>query len=76
MALRKRDVEPEVIENLTAKIYQELSLLNNSDISSEQIGKMAMELLKELDQVAFVRFASVYQNFNSTADFKRFIKNL
>lgn len=75
MALRKRNIEPEIIERLVAKIYQELSVMNESEISSQKIGEMVMNLLEDLDQVAFVRFASVYKNFNTTDDFKNFISS-
>ena len=76
MALRKRNIEPEAIEKLVGKIYQELSIMNESEVSSKKIGEMVMKLLKKLDTVAFVRFASVYKNFNTAEDFKKFIKSL
>ena len=76
MALRKRHVVPEIVDNFVTKIYQELSNLNESEISSQKIGEMVMDLLKKLDKVAFVRFASVYKNFNTPDDFERFIKTL
>ena len=76
MALRKRNVEPEIIDKLVGDIYHELSVMNESEISSQKIGEMVMDLLEDLDHVAFVRFASVYKNFNSAEDFKKFIKAL
>ena len=76
MALRKRNVEIHIINQFALKIYQELSLINDNEISSQQIGEIVMKFLQDVDQVAFVRFASVYKNFNSAEDFKKFIKSL
>jgi transcriptional repressor NrdR len=76
MALRKRNVEIHVIDKFALKIYHELSILNDNDISSQKIGEIVMRFLQDIDQVAFVRFASVYKNFNSAEDFKKFIKSL
>ena len=76
MALRKRNTPPEEIDKIATNIYQTLLNMNESEISSQKIGEMVMKLLKSLDKVAFVRFASVYKNFNSAEDFKKFIKSL
>ena len=63
IALRKRPVEPERIEQTVSKIVRELESLGESEITSETIGETIMEHLRALDDVAYVRFASVYRNF-------------
>ena len=75
MALRKRKVTIDVVEKIAGKIHQELNLLNEVEISSEDVGELVMNELKVLDKVAFIRFASVYKNFESTEDFESFLKN-
>src|SRR5262249_51054893 len=62
IALRKRPVEPERIERLVSKVVRELEGLGESEITTETIGETVMENLRELDDVAYVRFASVYRN--------------
>ena len=59
-----------------SKIVRELESLGESDISSETIGEMVMEHLRELDDVAYVRFASVYRNFREPKDFEDAIAEL
>ena len=63
IALRKRPVEPERIEQMVSKIVRDLEGHGESEISSETIGEAVMENLRTLDDVAYVRFASVYKNF-------------
>ena len=63
IALRKRPVEPERVEQMVSKIVRELESLGESEITSETIGETVMEHLRKLDDVAYVRFASVYQQF-------------
>lgn len=75
MALRKRKVTIDVVEKVAGKIHQELNLLNEVEISSKDVGELVMNELKVLDKVAFIRFASVYKNFESTEDFESFLKN-
>ena len=70
IALRKRPVEPERIEQMVSKIVRELESLGESEITSETIGEAVMEHLRELDDVAYVRFASVYRNFREAKDFE------
>jgi transcriptional repressor NrdR len=76
IALRKRPVEPERIEKMVSKIVRELESLGESEVSSESIGEMVMEHLRELDDVAYVRFASVYRNFREAKDFEVFLDKL
>ena len=76
ISLRKRNVDPERVEQFVSKIVRELEGLGESDISSETIGEMVMEHLRELDDVAYVRFASVYRNFREPKDFEDAIAEL
>ena len=76
IALRKRPVEPERIEKMVSKVVRELESLGESEVSSETIGEMVMEHLRELDDVAYVRFASVYRNFREAKDFEVFLDKL
>ena len=75
-ALRKRDVEPERVERMISGVVRQLESLGEIEISSEQIGQFVMEGLKGLDDVAFVRFASVYKNFSAADDFRSFLTAL
>ena len=70
VALRKRSVDPERIDRMVNGIVRQLESSGESEIPSEEIGRLAMEGLKNLDEVAYVRFASVYRNFNDSEDFK------
>jgi transcriptional repressor NrdR len=69
VALRKRPVDQERIERMVSGIVRQLESMGDTEIPSDQIGNMAMEALKNLDDVAYVRFASVYKNFNEAKDF-------
>jgi len=73
IALRKRPVEAERIERVINSIVRQLESSGESEIPSEQVGALAMEALAELDQVAYVRFASVYRNFREAKEFREFI---
>src|SRR6187401_2199977 len=76
IALRKRPVEPERIEQMVSKIVRELESQGESETSSEAIGEIVMEHLRELDDVAYVRFASVYRNFREAKDFRAALDEL
>ena len=76
VALRKRNIEPERVEQFVSKIVRELESLGESEVSSETIGEMVMEHLRNLDDVAYVRFASVYRNFREPKDFETAIAEL
>jgi transcriptional repressor NrdR len=75
-ALRKRDVEPERVERMISGVVRQLESLGDGEITSERIGEFVMEGLRGLDQVAFVRFASVYKNFSTPDDFRSFLIEL
>lgn len=76
IALRKRPVEPERIERVVNSIVRQLESSGESEIRSKTIGELVMDALRGLDQVAYVRFASVYRDFRETRDFERFIDDL
>ena len=76
IALRKRPVDQHTIDKFISKIYRNLEDLGQNEIMSETIGKYVMEGLKEIDPVAYVRFASVYTNFKEVKDFEDFVGNL
>lgn len=69
VALRKRNVDPERVDRLVSGIVRQLESAGEADIASDQVGLLIMERLKELDDVAYVRFASVYRNFREAKDF-------
>ncbi len=73
IACRKRPVEEERIERIVNSIQRRLELETEDAIPSRRVGEMVMETLREVDQVAYVRFASVYQNFSEARDFRRFL---
>ncbi len=76
VALRKRTVDPERVERMINGIVRQLESSGENDIASEAIGQLAMEGLRNLDEVAYVRFASVYKNFNGAADFTNVLGEL
>ena len=76
VALRKRPVEQERIERMISGVVRQLESLGESEIKSEQIGELVIEGLKTLDDVAYVRFASVYRNFHEAKDFENIIGEL
>ena len=76
IALRKRPIDRESIEKFISKIVRNLEGLGENEIPTSTIGKFIMKDLANLDQVAYVRFASVYKNFKEAKDFEQFIGNL
>jgi transcriptional repressor NrdR len=76
ISLRKRPVDGETIEKFISKIVRNLEGLGENEIPTSTIGKFIMDGLSNLDQVAYVRFASVYKNFKEAKDFEQFIGNL
>ena len=76
IALRKRPIDNESIEKFISKIVRNLEGLGENEIPTSTIGKFIMDGLANLDQVAYVRFASVYRNFKEAKDFEQFIGNL
>ena len=76
LALRKRKVEQNKIEKIVSAIARRLENSGETEIKTSLIGEYIMEALSNLDQVAYVRFASVYKNFREVKDFEDFLDNL
>jgi transcriptional repressor NrdR len=72
-ALRKRPIDPEQIERMISRLVRQLESRGETEIPSTVVGEMVLKALKALDEVAYVRFASVYRNFEQTEDFARFL---
>ena len=76
IALKKRHLDTDTVEKFITKITRSLEELGQNEISSNTIGTMVMEGLKELDPVAYIRFASVYRNFREEKDFIQFVDKI
>lgn len=76
VALRKRPVDPERVERMVSGIVRQLESRGEQEIAAEEIGRLVMDGLKTLDEVAYVRFASVYRNFREAKDFEAFLGEL
>ncbi len=76
MAVRKRPVTELQVEKMVNNIVRQLEVENEVEITSAKLGEIIMEALEKLDKVAFVRFASVYKNFERPDDFQKFIKKI
>tara|TARA_A100001391_G_scaffold202702_3_gene193009 strand:- start:13244 stop:13714 length:471 start_codon:yes stop_codon:yes gene_type:complete len=72
LACRKRSVEPERIAQLVSGIQRQVETAGESEVASSRIGEMVMEGLKQIDSVAYIRFASVYRDFSEARDFEEF----
>jgi transcriptional repressor NrdR len=73
VAIRKRPVDPERVERLVNTIVRQLESMGETEIPSTVVGEMVMKALKSLDDVAYVRYASVYRDFRHTDDFAHFL---
>jgi transcriptional repressor NrdR len=76
VALRKRSVDPERVERMINGIVRQLESMSDGEVPSETVGELVMEGLKGLDDVAYVRFASVYKNFREARDFEEILGKL
>ena len=76
LALRKRNIDQDKIEKIVNSIVRKLENSGETEIKSSLIGEYIMDALSHLDQVAYVRFASVYKNFREARDFEDFLGNL
>jgi transcriptional repressor NrdR len=76
IALRKRNVDPDRVEQAVSKIVRDLESLGENEVTTETIGETVMAHLRDLDDVAYVRFASVYRNFREAKDFERVLGEL
>jgi transcriptional repressor NrdR len=73
IALRKRPVDPERVERMISTIVRQLESMGETELPSTAVGELVMKQLKQLDDVAYVRYASVYRDFRETDDFARFL---
>ncbi|WP_374570210.1 transcriptional regulator NrdR [Phenylobacterium sp.] len=73
VAIRKRAIEPERVERMISSIVRQLESMGETELPSSVVGEMVMKQLKALDDVAYVRYASVYRDFKETSDFARFL---
>lgn len=76
IALQKRPIDPERIDQMISGIVRRLESTGESDIHSDKIGEIVMDALARIDTVAYVRFASVYKNFQAADDFEDFVHEL
>jgi transcriptional repressor NrdR len=76
IALRKRPIEPERVERLVTGLVRQLESSGESEISTSDIGELVMAALRELDPVAYVRFASVYRDFRDASDFQAVVRDI
>lgn len=76
IALRKRPVQEQQVEQIVNGIVRQLEASGESDIPSKQLGEAVMEVLRDVDAVAYVRFASVYRDFREARDFEAFLGSL
>ena len=76
IATRKRGIDEEQIERIVTGIVRRIETTGETEVPSTRIGELAMESLGQLDEVAYVRFASVYRDFATVRDFERFIREL
>ncbi len=76
IAVRKRPVASERVEKIVSSIQRRLESTGENEVTSVQIGEMAMEALANLDHVAYIRFASVYRDFREPKDFEEFLETL
>lgn len=76
VALRKRPIEPERIERLVTGLVRQLESSGETEITSAEIGELVIAALRELDPIAYVRFASVYRDFRDAGDFQSVLREL
>lgn len=76
IALRKRAVEPDRIERAITGIVRRVESSGQTEVTSQQVGELVMDALSQLDQVAYIRYASVYRNFREARDFEDFVEGL
>lgn len=76
IATRKRDIDAETIDRLVSGIVRDLEALGEAEIPSRKVGEYAMAALQKVDDVAYVRYASVYRNFREAKDFEAFLGSM
>jgi transcriptional repressor NrdR len=75
-ALEKRPIDSEKIEEIIVSIEEKIRRIGKEEIESKEIGEFVMNKLKEVDHVAYIRFASVYRSFTDLSSFEKEVKNL
>jgi len=73
IAIRKRPIDPERVERMISSIVRQLESMGETELPSSAVGELVMAQLKALDDVAYVRYASVYRDFRETQDFAQFL---
>ena len=73
VAIRKRPIDPERVERMISSIVRQLESMGETELPSSAVGELVMKQLKALDDVAYVRYASVYRDFRETEDFAKFL---
>lgn len=76
IATRKRDIDQEAIDRTVSAIVRTLEQSGETEVTSRTIGQHVMQALREIDDVAFVRYASVYRNFTEAKDFEAFLRDM
>lgn len=76
IALRKRPVDEEKLEQVINGLVRQMETTGDGEMTTRQIGELVMETLRRLDHVAYVRYASVYRDFRTPADFNEFVETL
>ena len=75
IAIRKRPIDAERVERMVNAIVRQLESMGETELASHVVGEMVMKALKALDDVAYVRYASVYRDFRQTEDFAQFLND-
>ncbi|MEO0391917.1 MAG: transcriptional regulator NrdR [Pseudomonadota bacterium] len=76
VALRKRPISEEQVERMVNSIVRRLETAGEGEVTTQQIGEAVMDTLADLDQIAYVRYASVYKDFREVADFNQFLDGI
>ncbi|AKM06904.1 transcriptional regulator NrdR [Pelagerythrobacter marensis] len=76
LACRKRGIEQERIDQLVSGIQRQVETAGESEVPSTRIGELVMEGLRQIDSVAYIRFASVYRDFSEARDFEEFASSI
>lgn len=76
LACRKRNVSQERIDRLVSGIQRQVETLGESEVTTQSVGEMVMDGLRQLDSVAYIRFASVYRDFSEARDFEEFASSV
>ena len=74
IALRKRNIDPDMVQQRINNIVRKLESQGDGETNTQDIGRLVMEELSQIDKVAYVRYASVYRNFREAKDFGNFVK--